>query len=94
MDRGPYAAKGLATPILDEVQQMPREEEASIIETENCVPKSNAFEGTQQGAPLRVLECSTLVALHGVARPLLLETMGARAPGDVWPSRHFKNLSD
>ena len=87
------AASGLATPILDEISEMPSEEEAIIIARVKCVAHSDAVEGGQQISPVGVLDCSTVVAMHVAGRPLLLETIGARTPIDDWSRRHFNNRS-
>ena len=81
MQRVPCGAKGLATPILDEVQEMPTEDEVIIIARVKCVAHAAAVQGSQQVAPPGMLGCSTVVAMDVAGRPLLLETMGARPAG-------------
>ena len=92
MQRVPCGAKGLATPILDEVQEMANEDEVMIIATVKCVAQAEAVEESEQGAPAGVLVCSTVVSMNVAGRTLLLETMGARhAGGSCRALRHFKN---
>ena len=64
-----------------------------IIATVKCLAHAVPVEGSQQVAPAGVLDCSTVVAMDVAGRPLLLETIGARAPGNDWSRRHFENRS-
>ena len=93
MQRVPCAANGLATIILDEIQQRPSEEDAILIAIAKCVPHAVSVEGSQKVAPAGVLDCSTVMAMDVAGRVLLLETMGARCTVDAWSQRHFKNRS-
>ena len=92
MQRVPCDAKGLATLILDEVQEMPNEDEVIIIATFKFA-HADAVEESEQVAQAGVLDCSTVVAMDVAGRVLLLETIGARPAGDDWARRHFKNRS-
>ena len=80
----PCAVKGLATPILDGLQEMPNENEAIIVATVKCVSPADGLEESEQIPPARVLDWSTLVTLDGAGRPLLLKTMRARAADETW----------
>ena len=93
MQRLPCAANGLAILILDEVQDMPTEDDVVLIATGKCVAHADAVEESQQGAPAGMLDCCTVVAMDVAGRRLLLETIGARAPSDDRSRRHFKKQS-
>ena len=87
------SAKGLVTPILEEIQKMRGEQEVVILATVKCVAHADAVEGSQKVGPAGVLDCSTVVGMDAGGRLVLLETIGARPAGDEWARRHFKNRS-
>ena len=64
----PGAANGLATPILEEVQEMPNEVIAIIIATVKCVAPACAVEEIEQVAPADLLDCNTVMAIDVAGR--------------------------
>ena len=72
---------------------MPSEEEAIIIEIVKCLEHAVPLDGRQQLSPAGVLDWYTVVAMVVARRLLLVITIGARAQGDEWSGRHFKNWS-
>ena len=87
------AAPGLAKPYLEQIQETPEDEDALILATVKCVAHIDSVEASEQVAPVGVLDCSTVLALHAAGRVLLAETMGSRAPDDTWARRQFKHRS-
>ena len=81
--RVPSGVQGLATPILQEVEMMPNENEAIIIATLRCVAHIDSVEVSEHVAPAGMLDCSTLVAIYNTRCRLLLETMGVRPAADT-----------
>ena len=61
----PCAVKGLATPILDGLQEMPNENEAIIVATVKCVAPADGLEESEHIPPSGVLDWSTLFTLDG-----------------------------
>ena len=64
-------APRLASPNLDEIQEMPNQDQAVLIATLKCVAHAEAVEGSQQVAPAWMLDWSTVVSMEAARRPLL-----------------------
>ena len=51
----------------------------------------DAVDESEEVAPASVLDWSTVLAMDGAGRPLLMEMIGSRPAQDSWASRHFRN---
>ena len=67
----PCWAKGLVTPILDDVQEMPNEDEAIIITILKCAAQAESVEPSEQETPASMLDFSTALTMDLTRRPLL-----------------------
>ena len=86
--RVPSAANGLPQRILDDVQEIPNEEEELVISTVNCEPENGAVEESEQVAPGLVLEFSTLMPMDEAVRLQMTEPMGPLAvDGTIYGAR-------
>ena len=93
MQRVQCRVQGLAAAILEEERMMSNPEDVILIATVKYVAHVAAVEGKEQIAPAGVMDCNQFVALDVASRPLLDETMCARAQDDAIGRRPFKNRS-
>ena len=63
MQHMPSGAKGLATPILEEPQEMPNANAVVIIPTMKCLAHADAVDGSKQVSPAGVLDCSNVMGI-------------------------------
>ena len=61
-----------------------------ILATVKCVAHTDAVEGSEQVAPVGVLDCSTVLSMDAAGRVLLVETTGTRAQDDIGRERTSK----
>ena len=93
MQEIPRGAPGLVTPYLEEILESPGNEYAVILATVKCAAHTDNGEGTEQVAPVGVIDSTAVMGMDAAGRVILVETMGTRATANTWAQRQFKNRS-